>query len=91
MSETASLLQLLCEDSCNRVNFLTSEDRSPSKNNLRGMLLRRSMTKQGPKPKRVKRSATKRAMSRKLFDALADAFSESELSEGASTSSSNPF
>nr|UWX31905.1 ORF2 [Torque teno felis virus] len=91
MSETASLLQQLYEDSCNRVDFLTSEDRSPSKNNLRGMLLRRSMMKREAKPKRVKRSAKRRAISRQLFDALADAFSESELSEGASTTSSNPF
>nr|QYD01989.1 ORF3 [Torque teno felis virus] len=68
-----------------------SEDRSPGKNNLRGILLRKSMTKREAKPKKVKRSAKKRAISRQLFDVLADAFSESELSEGASTSSSNPF
>nr|UWX31887.1 ORF3 [Torque teno felis virus] len=68
-----------------------SEDRSPTKNGLRGMLVRRAMMKRDPKPKKVKRSKKKTSASRRLFDLLKENFSESSLSEGESTSSSTPF
>nr|QYD01878.1 ORF3 [Torque teno felis virus] len=79
------------KDSLDRLKILTSEDRSPGKNVLRGMLTRRSMMKQGPRPKRVKRSAHNKAVSKRLFDILGADYSESELSDTASTTSSNPF
>nr|QYD01926.1 ORF3 [Torque teno felis virus]QYD02001.1 ORF3 [Torque teno felis virus] len=68
-----------------------SDDRSPTKNTLRGMLLRRSMTKRDPKPKRVKRSRTANATSAKLLKLLQENFSESSLSDDCSTTSSGPF
>nr|QYD01923.1 ORF3 [Torque teno felis virus] len=68
-----------------------SGDRSPGKNALRGMLLRRAMSPRDPKPKRVKRSKNKSATSRRLFELLGDDFSESEISATASTTSSSPF
>nr|UWX31897.1 ORF3 [Torque teno felis virus] len=86
-----SLLHEHFKDSCNRAAFLMSDDRSPSKNNLRGILTRRSMMKREMKPKKVKRSRKKRAIAKQLFDVLGSAYSESELSDTASTSSSNPF
>nr|QYD01941.1 ORF3 [Torque teno felis virus]QYD01956.1 ORF3 [Torque teno felis virus]QYD01998.1 ORF3 [Torque teno felis virus] len=55
------------------------------------MLLRRAMTRRDPKPKRVKRSKTKSAASKRLFEILDGAYSETSLSDADSTSSSNPF
>nr|QYD01962.1 ORF3 [Torque teno felis virus] len=68
-----------------------SEDRSPGRNVLRGMLTRRAMMKQDPRPKRVKRSSRKKAISKRLYDLYAEDFSESSQSAGSSTASSSPF
>nr|QYD01899.1 ORF3 [Torque teno felis virus] len=68
-----------------------SENRSPTKQTLRGMLVRRSMTKPDPKPKKLKRTKTAKSRSAQLLRVLQDAFSESSLSEGDSTGSSEPF
>nr|QYD01866.1 ORF3 [Torque teno felis virus] len=68
-----------------------SEDRSPRKQTLRGMLVRRSLTQPQKRPKRLKRTRTARSKSALLLKALGDAFSESSLSAGESTNSSSPF
>nr|QYD01875.1 ORF3 [Torque teno felis virus]QYD01890.1 ORF3 [Torque teno felis virus] len=66
-------------------------DRSPSKQHLRGMLVRRSLEKKTPRPKRLKRSRTANLKSALLLKALQDNFSESSLSAGECTGSSSPF
>nr|QYD02268.1 ORF3 [Torque teno felis virus]QYD02277.1 ORF3 [Torque teno felis virus] len=97
MSSSPQTSKVVCspetrsQDFLNRVKLLMSGDRSPGKNNLRGMLARRAMSPRAPRPKRVKRSRARAAASRRLFELLGDEFSESELSDAASTSSSNPF
>nr|QYD01821.1 ORF3 [Torque teno felis virus] len=79
---------MLLDDSLNRVNFLMSEDRSPSKNQLRGMLTRRAAEKKPRKPKRVKMSRTKSLKRRKLLEQLGSLYSESEISATSSSISS---
>nr|QYD01905.1 ORF3 [Torque teno felis virus]QYD02271.1 ORF3 [Torque teno felis virus]QYD02280.1 ORF3 [Torque teno felis virus] len=79
------------DDSLNRARFLMSDQRSPSKNPLRGMLLRRNMTKQPARPKRLKRTKTGKKMSDQLLELLKDVCSESSLSADNSTSSSNAW
>nr|QYD01983.1 ORF3 [Torque teno felis virus] len=68
-----------------------SDQRSSSKNHLRGMLFRRNMMKQPPKPKKLKRTRTGKKMSDQLLELLKDVYSESSLSADNSTSSSNAW
>nr|QYD01833.1 ORF3 [Torque teno felis virus]QYD01836.1 ORF3 [Torque teno felis virus]QYD01842.1 ORF3 [Torque teno felis virus]QYD01872.1 ORF3 [Torque teno felis virus]QYD01893.1 ORF3 [Torque teno felis virus] len=84
-----SLQKALLNDSLDRIRLLTSEDRSPSKNQLRGMLIRRAMEGKPRKPKRVKLSRTKNTANRKLLEQLGSLFSESEISMSSSSHSSN--
>nr|QYD01887.1 ORF3 [Torque teno felis virus] len=65
-----------------------SEDRSPTKNQLRGMLLRRAMEQKAPKPKRLKKSRTANYQHAKLLKELGSLFSESEISPESSSISS---
>nr|QYD01809.1 ORF3 [Torque teno felis virus] len=71
--------------------MLMSEDRSPSKQHLRGMLVRRSLEKKQRRPKRVKRSRTANSNAARLLKLLQSDFSESSLSANECTGSSSPF
>nr|QYD01950.1 ORF3 [Torque teno felis virus] len=68
-----------------------NDARSPTNQNLRGMLVRRAMTKRDPKPKKLKRTKTAKSRSAQLLRLLQDNFSESSLSAADSTGSSSPF
>nr|QYD01797.1 ORF3 [Torque teno felis virus]QYD01800.1 ORF3 [Torque teno felis virus]QYD01848.1 ORF3 [Torque teno felis virus]QYD01851.1 ORF3 [Torque teno felis virus] len=72
-------------DSLKKVALLMNEDRSPSKNALRGMLIRRALSPKVKKPKRLKKSKTKSVLNRKLLEKYGSIFSESEISDTSSS------
>nr|QYD01803.1 ORF3 [Torque teno felis virus]QYD01839.1 ORF3 [Torque teno felis virus]QYD01863.1 ORF3 [Torque teno felis virus] len=78
-------------DSLQRIALLMNEDHSPSKNQLRGMLIRRALENPQRKAKRVKISKTKSTKNRKMLEKLGSLFSESEISASSSSRSSDPW